>query len=100
MVFLRWIDHIGISGRVDTGGTVQGFHFQTRIVGKTVYVVVIVDVACLLHGILLQRLSSLGDVYIAAYVLQRQHLNVLTQNLAYLLQFVLIVCCEYYLHCS
>lgn len=90
--------HAGIAGAVDAWGTIQRFHLETRIIGKAVQMIVVIDIACLLQGILFEGLARLRDIHIAADVLEREHLYPIAQNLAYFLQLVLVVGGEYYFH--
>ena len=60
--------------------------------------IVVIDIACLLQGILFEGLARLRDIHVAADVLEREHLYPIAQNLAYFLQLVLVVGGEYYFH--
>ena len=90
--------HTGIAGAVDAWCAVQCLHLETSIVGKAVQMIMVVHVACLLQGVLLESLACLRDIHITADILQRQHLYPIAQNLAYFLQLVLVVGGEYYFH--
>ena len=58
----------------------------------------VVDVLCFLQGVLLQRVASLGNIHVTAYLLEGYNLVVVSQNFAYLLQFVLVIGSKYYFH--
>ncbi len=88
----------GIAGTVNTRGTIQCLYFQTGIIGKAAYVVMVVNILCLLQGILFQCVACFRNIYVASYLLQRYYLVVAAQDVAYLLEFMLVICCKYYLH--
>lgn len=61
----------GITGTIDAWGTIQSLNLQACIVGKTVQMVVVIDIAGLLQGILLKGLSRFRYVNITVDILER-----------------------------
>ena len=83
-----------ITGGIHSRSTVQGFHFQTRIIGKAVQTVVLIDIFRLLAGIPFQRVRRFGDVRMAIDVVQAEHLYPIAQYLAHLVELVRVVRCK------
>ena len=90
--------HAGIAGTVNAGSTAKGFYLEAGIVGEAVYMVVVIDIMCLLQGVFLQRLSRLWNILMAPDVGERQHLYPIAQNLPDLLQFVRVISCKNNFH--
>ena len=80
-----------VAGGVNARGTVEGSHFQSGVVCKTVDAVVLEDEARLLQGVSLEGVGGFGDVLMAAYVCESEHLEVIAENLAYFLEFMGVV---------
>ena len=49
---------------------------QTRIISKTINVIVVEDVLCLLQGIFFKGCACFWDIHLTAYILQRQHFDI------------------------
>lgn len=66
---------------------------------QTVVAIVVYNISCLLYGITLKCVGCFGYIGMAANVVERQYLEARTKNRAYLVELMLVVGCEYYLHC-
>ena len=62
--------------------------------------IVVIDILCLHQRIFLQRSTCLRDILVAPNVSQRYDFKLIAQNASNLVQLVLVICCEYYLHFS
>lgn len=71
--------------------SVESLHLKSRIVGEAIYAIVLMDVACLLEGVTLERICRFGYVIMATYVCQSLHRIPFAQYLSYLFQFVGVV---------
>ena len=90
----------GITRGVNSRCSVQCCNLKSGIIGKTVIAVMLLDVTGFLEGVSLKSIGCLGDIFVAVYVIQREHLEAVTQYLAYLVQFVCVICGKYQLHHS
>ena len=82
---------LGIACTVDARLTAQRVDLQARVVGKAAHVVVVNDVLGLLQCILLERVVILGNVLVAANVVERQYFKLTAENLADFVELMLIV---------
>ena len=79
--FVKQFEHIGlgvvsfaacIAGGIDSGGPVQGFYFQSGIIGKAIQAVVFKDKRRFQQGISLQRLGCFGNIRMATDIVEAQ----------------------------
>ncbi len=89
---------IGIARRVNARLAVERVNFQSRIVGETVYVILVEYVLSLLMRVGFQRVASLRNVLMAANVGKRDNVKCRAKNFPYLLELVLVVGRKYYFH--
>ena len=82
---------VGVACRVHAGCAVEGFDFESGVVGETVAVVVFVDVTRLLQGVAFERVGGFRDVGVAADVRKADYLDFIAQYGAYFVQFVGVV---------
>ena len=61
-----------IARTMHAGGAVQGIDFQTGIIGKTIHAIALIDPPGLLPCITFERVGILGDVVMAAYVIDKR----------------------------
>ena len=66
---------------MDTGLTVEGVDLETRVVGEAVDMVMVKNILCFLVGVGLQAVARLGDILMAADVVERNDLKRRTENL-------------------
>ena len=59
-----------IARTMHAGGAVQVIDFQTGIIGKTIHAIALIDPSGLLPCITFERVGILGDVVMAAYVIE------------------------------
>lgn len=85
---------LGIAGTVNARGTIKCLYLQTGIIGKATYVVMVINILRLLQGILFQCVACFRNIYVASYLLQRYYLVVAAQDVANLLEFMLVICCK------
>lgn len=71
--------------------SIESLHLKSRIIGEAIYAIVLVDVACLLEGVTLERIRRFGNVIMATYVCQTPHRIPFAQYLSYFFQFVGVV---------
>ena len=83
---------LSIAGTVNARGTIKCLYLQTGIIGKATYVVMVINILCLLQGILFQCVAGFWNIHIASYFLQRNHLVVAAQDVANLLELMLVIC--------
>ena len=84
----------GKASREHSRSAVEGFHFQTGVVGEAVAAISVGDPSGFLQRVPFKRGSGLGNVVVAADVAERQHTVAAAEDVAHLMQFVLIVGCE------
>ena len=84
----------GVARRVHPRLTVECLHLKPRIVGEAVKMVVVEDVFRLLVGVGLERHPRLGNVLVAADIVERDNLERRSEYLPYLLQFVALCSIE------
>ena len=90
------VGSLGIAGTVNARGTIQCLYLQTGIIGKATYVVMVINILRLLQGILFQCVACFWNIHIASYLLQRYYLVAAAQDVANLLEFMLVICCKNY----
>ena len=73
-----------VSCREYSWSTVQCFNLQACIVGKAIYIILVVYVARFYECISLERIGCLGNIVVAAYVTEREYLYPTAQNIPYL----------------
>ena len=82
---------VGITRRVDTGCTVEGFDFEAGIVGKTIAVIVVVNVVRLLQGVALERVVRLGNICMSVDGRKAEHFDPVAQHGTNLVELMNIV---------
>lgn len=87
---------LGIAGTVNARGTIKCLYLQTGIIGKATYVVMVINILRLLQSILFQCITRFRNIHIASYLLQRYDLVAAAQDVANLLEFMLVIGCKYY----
>ncbi len=92
------VGSLSISGTMNARSTIQRLYLQSGIIGKAAQMIMVVNILCFLQSILFQCVSGFRNVHVASYFLQRNYLVVAAQDVAYFLQFMLVVGCKYYLH--
>ena len=89
--FVEEFSHIGlrvvslsasIASTIDTWFAVKCVHFETSIIGKYIYMIMVVDVLCFLQRILFQCFPSLRNISMTTNITQRQHLYPTPKNLS------------------
>lgn len=88
------VGSLGIAGTVNARGTIKCLYLQTGIIGKATYVVMVINILRLLQGILFQCVTCFRNIHIASYLLQRYYLVAAAQDVANLLEFMLVICCK------
>ena len=84
--------HLSESCGKDAWLTVQGFNFQSCVVGKTVHTVVAVHIACFQKGVSLKCIGCFWDVVVTTHFFQPFDKNIfVVQNLAHFLELVLVI---------
>ena len=89
---------LSIAGTVNARGTIKCLYLQTGIIGKATYVVMVINILRLLQGILFQCVACFRNIHIASYLLQRYYLVAAAQDVANLLELMLVICCKNYFH--
>ena len=84
------VGSLGIAGTVNARGTIQCLYLQTGIIGKATYVVMVINILRLLQSILFQCITCFRNIYVASYFLQRYYLVVAAQDVANLLELMLV----------
>lgn len=72
----------------------EGFHFQSRIVGKAIHAVVLVDVSGFQAGVSFEGIGGFGDIGVAVDVVQAQYLQLVAEDGAYLFELMRVVGCK------
>ena len=92
------IGSFGIACRVYAGRTTQCRHFQSCIVGKTVYMVMFGHIASLDTGILFQCTACFGNILMTSYLAQGDNFKLVAQYLFDFFELMGIVGGKYYFH--
>ena len=64
----------GISGRINSGCTVQSLNLKACIIGETVKTIILIYILCLQCCITLQRICCFRDIGMAVYIIKAQNL--------------------------
>ena len=91
----------GIACRVDARCAAEGFHFQSRIVGKAIHAVVLVDVSGFQAGVSFEGIGGFRNIGVTIDVVQAQYLQFVAEDGAYLFELMRVVGCknEFLFHC-
>jgi hypothetical protein len=91
----RIVSVASISGREYSGCTIQGFHFESGIIGKAIHAVVLINVHGFLAGIAFQGIGCFRNVGKAFDVLQTQQFHFIAQDSSDFFQFMCVVGSNY-----
>lgn len=64
-----------IARTMHAGGAVQGIDLQAGIISKAIYAIALVNPPGLLPGIAFERVGILGDVVMAAYIVEAAYIE-------------------------
>jgi len=94
---IKILGRSGVTGRIDSRGSSQRIHFQSRVVREAVAPFPVINIARLLERVLLQCLSRLRDVLRDSEIRRSNQLKSLSKNLGSLSQLTPVARRENYL---
>ena len=88
----------GIARAVYSRLAISRLDLKTCVVGEARYIVFSVNILRLLPCVSCEGFACLRYVLVAVYVVKRKYAKPLSENFAYFIQLMLVVCCENYVH--
>ena len=80
-----------VAGGVNSGCSAKGLYLKSGVIGKTVITIVLLYVTGFLQGVVLEGIAGFGDILMAVYVTERQHLKAVAKYLADLFKLMGVI---------